>query len=633
MNPNRFPLRYVCLSLALFTCVSLSSAQTAPDATWSAYGKDLAASRFSPASQINRTNVSQLKLAWTYRTGALDVKTDLIHKAAFETTPILINGTLYLTTPYNHVIALNAATGAKLWEYDPQIDLTKDFSEVSSRGVSFWQDKKAKSGSPCASRIIYGTLDARLIALDASTGKLCTDFGKSGTVNLAENAMTTPQWTGGYQLTSAPTVLNDLVVVGSSIADNWLMDTGRGVVRAYEARTGKLRWTWDPIPWVDKSNPRSGAANAWSTISADEKNNLVFVPTGSASPDYWGGFRKGDNKWANSVVALEASTGKFVWGFQVVHHDLWDYDVASQPTLFTWKNDTPAIAITTKMGRVFVLNRLTGKPLLPVEEKPVPQSDIAGEESSPTQPSSISTVPEGLTPEQAWGRTPEDQKWCADKVAASRSEGIFTPVSLKGTIVFPGNVGGTNWGSSAYDDSRHLLIMNNNHLAMWAKLIPRETFNTERTGGEDNRLKGEFGTQKGTPFGMYREPFLNPHGVPCTPPPWGTVTAVDLFTGKVAWNVPLGSFVPGKNTGTINLGGPIATAGGLVFDGAAMDTYFRAFNSDTGEKLWEMEIPASAQSTPMTYSLNGIQYVVIAAGGHGKLNSKQGDYVLAFTLP
>jgi quinoprotein glucose dehydrogenase len=410
----------------------------------------------------------------------------------------------------------------------------------------------------------------------------------------------------------------------------------RGIVRAFDVRTGKLRWTWDPIaPWAYKNTPRTGAGNAWSTISVDAQHDLVFIPTGSASPDYYGGFRKGDNKWANSVVALRASTGEFVWGFQVVHHDLWDYDVASQPTLFAWKDGTPAIAITTKMGRVFVMNRLNGAPLLPVEERPVPKSEIPGEGSWPTQPASaISIVPEKLSVEDAWGKDDKEREWCAEQIKAARSGEIFTPPSLQGTLVFPGNVGGVNWGSAAYDPQRHLLFVDTNRLPIFVKLIPRAELDAARKNATDaDRLHGEFARQTGAPYAMFRTPLFSPSGLPCNTPPWGTVAAVDLFEGKKVWDVPLGSFLPGRNTGTITLGGPIVTAGGIVFTAAAMDGFFRAFDSETGKEIWKYQLPAGGQATPMTYSLGGKQYVVIAAGGHGKLGTKQGDYVIAFTLP
>ncbi|HTQ97651.1 MAG TPA: PQQ-binding-like beta-propeller repeat protein, partial [Candidatus Acidoferrum sp.] len=444
--------RLLCLS-ALFFCASLpAAAQSKSDAGWPTYGNDPGGSRYSPAKQIDKSNVSQLQVAWTFRTGALphDVD-DLDKKAAFEATPILVNETLFFSTQYDHVIAINAATGTKLWEYDPKLELPYGASEVTSRGVSAWKDPNAKSGQPCALRIYVGTIDARLISLDGATGKPCANFGVNGEVDLTNNVRLRDP--GDYQVTSAPAIFKDLVITGSSIGDNRAVTLERGIVRAFDARTGALRWTWDPIaPWAYQTNPRTGAGNAWSTLSVDPEHGLVFIPVGSASPDYFGGIRKGDDKWANSVVALKAATGEFVWGFQVVHHDLWDYDVASQPTLFTWQNNTPAIAITTKMGRVFVLNRLTGAPLLPVEEKPVPKSDIPGEESWPTQPSStISLVPEKVSLSDVWGKDDQERKWCEDKLKSLRAGEIFTPPSLQGTLVYPGNVGGVNWGSSAYD--------------------------------------------------------------------------------------------------------------------------------------------------------------------------------------
>ena len=414
-------------------------------------------------------------------------------------------------------------------DFDPHVDLTRNYSEVASRGVSAWRDAKAKPGQPCALRIFLGTLDARLIALDAETGKPCTDFAAAGTFDLSADASTTPEWRGGYQVTSAPAIANDLVITGSSIADNWKVDVGRGIVRALGARTGKLRWTWDPIPCANTSNTHTGAGNAWSTLSVDSEHDLVFIPTGSASPDYFGGLRAGDNKWANSVVALRASSGEFVWGFQVVHHDLWDYDVASHPTLFTWKDGTPAVVINTKMGHVFVLNRLTGAPLLPVEERPVPQSDIPGEKSFATQPfSTISLVPEKIALEDLWGKSPEDVKWCQEKLQASRSEGIFTPPSLKGSVVYPGNVGGVNWGSAAYDPQNHLMFANTNRLIAWIKLIPRAEYDAQTKTDQDNRVYGEFGEQKGAAFGLYRTFLFSPGAAPCNAPPWGT-TAASIF--------------------------------------------------------------------------------------------------------
>ena len=607
--------------------------QAKPDAGWPGYGGDAGGTRYSNAAQIDRSNVANLKVAWTYRTGAFPHDAELDHKAAFEATPILVDDKLFVSTPYDHVIALNAETGAKIWEFDPKLELPYGASEVTSRGVSAWREKSGKSVQACALRIFIGTLDARLIALDGATGKPCANFGSNGEVDLANGVKLRDP--GDYQVTSAPAIAKDVVITGSSIGDNRAVTVERGIVRAFDVRTGALRWSWDPIPWALSTNPRTGAGNAWSTISVDADRDLVFIPTGSASPDYFGGIRKGDNKWANSVVALRASTGEFVWGFQVVHHDVWDYDVASQPALFSWKDGTPAIAITTKMGRVFVLNRLTGAPLLPVEERPVAKSDVQGEESWPTQPAStISIVPEKLTPADAWGKDEQERQWCADKIKAARAGEIYTPPSLQGTLVFPSNVGGVNWGSAAYDLKRHLLFVNTNRLPIFVKLIPRDDLaHAQMNATESDRMHGEFAQQKGAPFAMFRTPLLSPSGLPCNAPPWGTVAAVDLFEGKKVWDVPLGSWIPGKNTGTITFGGPMATASGLVFTAAAMDNYLRGFDSSSGEEVWKYELPASGQATPMTYLLNGKQYLVIAAGGHGKLGTKQGDYVVAFTLP
>ncbi|PYT56917.1 MAG: hypothetical protein DMG46_15960 [Acidobacteria bacterium] len=323
-----------------------SFAQGKPDAGWPNYGNDRGGTRYSPAAQIDRSNVGQLKVAWTFRTGALPHDEELDKKAAFEATAILVDSKLFLSTPYDHVIALNAETGAKLWEFDPKLELPYGASEVTSRGVSAWRDSHAKAGAPCALRVFIGTLDARLIALDGATGKPCRDFGSDGEIDLTTGVRLRDP--GDYQVTSAPAIFKDLIITGSSLGDNRAVTVERGIVRAFDVRTGNLRWTWDPIaPWAYQTSPRTGAGNAWSTISVDAEHDLVFIPTGSASPDYFGGFRKGDNKWANSVVALRASTGEFVWGFQVVHHDLWDYDVACQPTLFTWKGGTLAVATRT----------------------------------------------------------------------------------------------------------------------------------------------------------------------------------------------------------------------------------------------------------------------------------------------
>jgi quinoprotein glucose dehydrogenase len=580
-----------------------------------------AADRYSPLKQITRENVGRLKPAWTYHTGALQPVTALNQKAAFEATPILVDGMLYLATPFNRVVALDPGTGAERWSYDPQVSRKHDYSEVTSRGVSAWNDPKAAGGAACKLRIFEGTIDGRLIAIDGKTGKECWQ------VDLKRGVGYGPEFTGDYEVTSPPAVAGDLVITGSSIADNAAVDMPRGVVRAFDARTGALRWTWDPIPWAEKQQVRTGAANAWSILAVDEARDLVFIPTGSASPDYYGGARPGDNRWANSVVALKASTGAFVWGFQVVHHDLWDYDVASQPALTDYKG-RPAVAVTTKLGNVFVLDRVTGKPLHAVEERAVPKSDIAGEAAAPSQPFPewSAMVPQRITPADAWGANAEMREWCAKKIESLRNDGLFTPPTVRGTIAFPGNIGGVNWGGAAWDPVRNVLYANTNRVAAVLQVIPREDMqgSMDRADVTEMAWRGEFARQRGTPYGMHRDWLVAPNGQPCNRPPWGAVVAFDLATGKVRWEAPLGDLV--------NLGGPLATAGGLIFTAASMDPHFRAFDADTGKEVWNVELPASAQATPMTYEWRGKQYVVICAGGHGKLKDKMGDAVVAFAL-
>ena len=541
---------------------------------WPTYGGDRGGARYSTLSRINTGNVTKLKIAWSYHTGALDPVSALNRIAAFEATPILSNGTLYLSTPFDHVIALDAPSGKERWKYDPHVDRSLNHSVVTSRGVAIWRDQSSKKAEPCRNRIFIGTLDARLIALDAATGQPCAGFGSAGVVDLSKGVEFHSAIE--YKITSPPTVVRDVVIVGSSVLDNQRVDAEMGVVRGLDARSGKLLWTWDPIPWAAKQKLRTGAGNAWSVISADIERGLIFVPTGSASPDFYGGLRPGDNRYANSIVALEAATGKFVWGFQVVHHDLWDYDIAAQPLLFMFHGKTPAVAVSTKMGLVFVLDRITGNPLYQVEERPVPKSDVPGEETSPTQPfpSLASLGPQLFSPKDAWGATPADLAFCRAAVAPLRSEGIYTPPSLKGTLLFPGNVGGVNWGSTALDPNSGILYANTNRMAFLVKLVPRaEAVSYWRLGANiiraifnrpivpsyaqrlvqqeqslRNRFAGEFSRQEQTPYFVYREAIMTPGGLPCTAPPWGTLSALNLNTGKKVWDVPLGTMIPGQKT-------------------------------------------------------------------------------------
>ena len=453
---------------------------------------------------------------------------------------------------------------------------------------------------------------------------------------------------GWYHMTSPPAVVDDVVIVGSAIDDNPRAEMPSGVVRAFDARSGALRWKWDPIP----PNPpagagsgavrwKSGSANAWSIMAVDPSRHLVFVPTGSASPDYFGGLRPGDNRWANSVVALDARTGRMAWGFQLVHHDLWDYDTASPPLLATLHRggrDVPVVVQGNKTGYLYVLDRQTGAPVFPVEERRVPASDIEGEAASPTQPIPTglpSLAPQRLDPDDIWGATPADREACRAALASLRNEGVFTPPTLGGSLDIPGTIGGMNWSGSAFDPDHGLLIVNTNNLAFKMRLIPRADFNAARRNGEP----GEYTAQEGTPYGMFRTPFFAPSGRPCTKPPWGMLTAVDLAAGAIRWQVPLGSAGPANAAGppgAISLGGPIVTAGGLAFVAGTSDRYLRAFDVETGRELWKGALPAAGHATPMTYKLSphGRQYVVIAAGGHAKLDSEpQGDSLVAFALP
>jgi quinoprotein glucose dehydrogenase len=605
---------------------------------WPAYGHDSGGTRHSPAAQITPANVSTLRVAWTYRTGDYAVGESA---ARFEATPLMVDGTLYLSTPFGRVIALDPDSGRELWNYDPRIDMSGDYGDFASRGVSTWTDSERPRDARCARTIYVGTIDARLIALDSESGQPCAEFGRGGTVDLNRDILRDPLYRGEYQVTSPPAILRDLVIIGSAIADNARADAPSGVVRAFDARSGALRWSWDPIPrsggaaaatWRNESATRTGAANAWSLISVDAERDLVFVPVGSASPDFYGGERLGANLYANSVVALRGATGEVVWHFQVVHHDLWDYDVPAQPLLTDW-NGIPAVIQPTKMGHLFVLHRETGAPLVPVEERAVPKSDVPGEETSPTQPfpQNPALVPQALTANDAWGLTQEDRDWCAERIRALRFDGIFTPPSLQGTIIWPGNVGGSNWGSASIDASRGIVIAPTNRVAMVVTLIPRAGLAEAR---RTNR-GAEISSQRGTPYAMKREILVTPKGIPCTPPPFGTLSGVKIGTGEILWEIPLG-FTPGlaENLGSVNLGGAMSTTSGLAFVAATRDQHLRAFDVGNGRELWKAALPAGGNAMPMTYisRRSGRQYIVAAAGGHNRLGTKLGDHVVAFAL-
>ena len=597
---------------------------------WPVYGHDAGGTKYSPLTGINKSNVKQLDVVWTFHSGDIYDPKGHGKQSAFESTPLFIDGTLYFTTPFGRVIALDPDTGREKWAFDPKADYRAGFGDFANRGAAVWKD--AKTGQR---RIFVSTIDARLFAVDAATGKAVDSFGQGGTVDLRVGLRNPPHEKWEYEETSPPAIIGDLVIVGSGVADNQWTDAASGEVRAFDARTGKLVWTWDPMP-----GQKTGAANTWSIISVDPERKLVFLPTGSASPDYYGGERLGDDLYANSLVALDAETGKMRWHFQTVHHDLWDYDIASQPTLFTMRRDgkeIPGIAVGSKTGNLFLLNRETGEPLFGVEERPVPASDVAGEKASPTQPFPIlprPLVPQKLTAGNVWGPTEEDRKWCEDFFKGKRAEGIFTPPSVQGSIIFPGNIGGMAWGGAAFDSRKGLLIIPTNRLAAYIRLIPRDQFD-EQVGKEPGV---EYARQRGTPYGMARIFLLSPKKLPCSAPPFGALTAIDVSTGEQKWEVPLGIFpwhpdrADADKLGSPSLGGPIVTAGGIIFMGGTIDGYFRAFDVDTGAEIWKTKLPAAARATPMTYrTAKGKQYVVVAAGGFD--GQTPNDALVAFSLP
>ena len=607
--------------------------------------------RYSPLTNITPANVSELQVAWTFRTGELGQGVKDWSRSAFEATPILYDGTLYLTTSSTDVVAVNAETGQLRWRHASESRKDLHYSDGVSRGVSLWVDEGSPLETVCHARIFAPTLDGRLLALDANTGKLCVDFGERGAVNLLHDVRSQFQegdeWRD-YLVTSPPAILDGKVIVGSSIGDNRAVLEELGTVRAFDARSGKLVWSWDPIPrdasnpvyqeWSRESLKTASAANAWAPLSVDATRHLVFVPTGAASPDFFGGVRPGDNRWANSVVALDGDTGQLRWGQQLVHHDLWDYDVASQPTLADIMHNgrhVAAVIQATKTGFLFTFDRDTGKPVFPIEERPVPQDAVPGEHPSRTQPYPVAppalSRQTPITPDDAWGVAWFDTRACRKRIESYRSHGMYQPPSLNDSLMQPGDAGGSNWGGIAFDSQRQLAVANTMNLPFVVALIPRADF--QRQSGMKQYEDFEFARQSGTPYGMRRSAFKSGLGIPCVKPPWGTLTAIDMARGTIKWQIPLGD-IPyiHLNLGMPGLGGPIVTASGLVFIAASLDDHMRAYETESGKLLWDVKLPAGGQATPMTYSMHGRQYVVIAAGGY-KDDSTRGDYLVAYALP
>jgi quinoprotein glucose dehydrogenase len=635
----------------LFTVIGLVHI-TAAAGEWNHYGGDAGGTRFTNAVEITLANIGDLQLAWQFRTGDAASGEDYFGRdSSFKATPILFANRLIFSTGFNRVFAVDPENGDKLWVFDPQVDFSRNYAEMfTSRGVSAWQDDEVSEDRACAQRIYLGTLDARLIAIDATDGKKCTTFGQRGEIDLSAGIRNYRR--GQYSLTSPVTVVNDVLVVGSSIGDNGGVELEPGVVRGFDARSGRQLWQWDPVPraatapggdtWSNNGGKRNGAANVWSVISADPERNLVFLPTTSPSPDFYGGERLGDNLYASSIVALHAGSGDKIWHFQTVHHDLWDYDNAAQPLLVDIHQDgkdIPVVVQATKMGHVFVLHRETGRPVFPVFERDVPQTDIPGERTSQTQPFPASPPPLHDSKLKIWEFSAEHKAYCTDMLADVRFDGIFTPPSLRGSLLYPGNGGGTNWGSMAADTNRQVAILAVSRLPTIVKLVPRSQFRdtAEREGGGD--LDVQFTAQSGTHYGMARHEVYNPQlMLPCLEGPWGELIAINLGDGSVRWRAPLGMFPGVENHpqaslwGTLASGGPLMTASGIVFIADRYRRMLLAYVPAAGAWVWGADRPADAAATPMSYTADGRQFVVITAGGKSASGDLPGDYVVAFAL-
>lgn len=648
----------------LVVCAALTAWPAAAD-DWLHYGGDIGGSRYSQLTQINKSNVGDLEQAWVYRTGDINRPDMQVRFSGFHPTPILLpqeaGGHLVLCSAFSKIIALNPVTGEENWAYDPDIEIGRPGTSYKCRGVTYWEDTGAEANAQCRHRIYSNTNDRRLLAVDATDGTPCDGFGVGGEVDVEPmiDAAQPATDTKAVQTYTPPVVVGDTLVIGSTTNSKSRRSSApNGMVRAFDVRSGALKWTFDPVPrdnknpdtedWTELALQTTGGANVWTMMSVDEERDLVFLPTSSASPDFFGGTRPGDNRYANSVVALRGATGEIVWHFQIVHHDVWNFDTPAQPVLVDVTKDgqkIPALIQVTKQGFVFVFNRETGEPIFKIEERPVPTDGVEGDVLSPTQPFTAELpplVPQEISPDDAWGFTFYDRGKCREAIENARYGSIYTPLTTQGTVLYPQTGGGMNWGGAAFDESKNLLITPITRIPYYIRLVPVEDLdpNAPRVPNAGMAF-GPPGVIQGTKYAVEQRPLMSPFMTPCTAPPWGALVALDLTTGKVKWESTLGTIakytplfeIPLKY-GMPNAGGPMITASGLVFIGASPDEKFRAFDLDTGEELMEIDVPTSAMSSPMTYEAGGRQFVVVAAGGHAFMYpQKMGDWLVAFALP
>lgn len=597
---------------------------------WPHYGNDKGGSRYSPLSQIGRGNVSRLELAWEYDTGDFsDGKSRYPTRSAFEATPLMIDGALYVSTPFHRLLAIDAGNGELLWAFDSQFDRNRRYNLFTSRGVEYWRESETE-------RLVLGDQNGRIFSIDRKTGKPDPDFGENGMLDTAPDVLGGAP--GRYGFTSPISVCRDVLVVGGWVSDG-LPQGPSGDVRGYDARTGALRWRFHTVPrpgefghetWQGDSWKNRGGVNMWSMSSVDEDLGLVYIPLSSPAYDYFGGDRPGENLFADSLVALDCRTGSRRWHFQTIHHNLWDWDLPSQPSLVEVERGgklVKAVAQATKTGFLFLFDRETGEPLFEIEERPVPAGDLPGEYYHPTQPHPVRPPPfarQSMTRNEITTVTPESRAECLEALRDAVIEGpLFRPIGEELRVMFPGTNGGSNWGGGAFDPETDTFYINSMDVGSLSQKVFR---------GEEAEIPWR---NRGTKWGRLWDSNL----YPCQQPPWGHLTAIDLNTGEFRWRVVLGEYEEltkrgAPKTGAANLGGPIVTRGGLVFIAATNDSRFRAFDKDSGEQLWEYALPAAAHATPMTYAVGGEQYVAVAVGGGNKYNpTSYTAKVMAFRLP